>query len=228
MSPFPLVLASGSPRRREILEKVGFDFQVRTCEVTEEELSHTGCGASPKNLALAKARSVAQECPRRLVVGADTMVIVGDEVLGKPDGAADALRMLELLSGKTHVVVTGVALVRGERALTAEDRTTVQFRNLGRSELEWYVATGEPWGKAGAYAIQGYGSALVERIEGSYLNVVGFPLGMFVRMLEEFTGKPWLQFLGSTQARLGRAAGERARRALAASRILRVKDRMED
>ncbi len=208
MSPPSFVLASLSPRRKRILDAVGFAFEVRPCGVTEQQL----CGASPKNLALAKARHVARECPGILVVGADTMVVIGDEVLGKPDGAADALRMLELLSGKTHVVVTGVALVEGGRALTAEDRTRVHFRDLTRSELEWYLSTGEPLDKAGAYGIQGYGSALVERIEGSYLNVVGFPLGMFIRMLETFAGRPWLEYVRSRRSAARSAAGVRVER----------------
>jgi septum formation protein len=222
------VLASRSPRRREILETAGFSFSVRPCELTETQLLGDGCGASPKNLALAKARCVARRVSAGLVVGADTMVIVGDEVLGKPGGANEALHMLRLLSGRSHVVATGVALVEGERALVDEERTSVRFRNLTRSELTWYVGTGEPLDKAGGYGIQGYGSALVERIEGSYQNVVGFPLGLFVAMLKTFTGRSWLDFVGSQRPTTHTGSDVRDRRMGAGTPITAAGDRGED
>jgi septum formation protein len=228
MSALSFVLASRSPRRKEILETAGFVFSVRPCELTESQLVGDECGASPRNLALAKARCVARTASAGLVVGADTMVVIGDDVLGKPDGPADALRMLELLSGRTHVVVTGVALVQSGRALADEERTTVRFRDLTRSELAWYVGTGEPLDKAGAYAVQGHGSVLVERIEGSYLNVVGFPLNLFVRMIETFTGRSWLHFVGSRRFAGDAVSGERACPEGAGTPILSAGDRRED
>jgi septum formation protein len=199
MSDSSFVLASSSPRRKEILARVGFSFEVRDSGITEEfERTQTSVG-SPKILALAKAQAAAAANPGPLVVGADTLVMVGDHVLGKPTGIEDARRMLELLSGRTHAVVTGVALAQSDRTVADEERTDVRFRSLSDSEVKWYLDSAEPWDKAGAYAIQGRGSVLVERIEGSFLNVVGFPVSLFVRLLERFTGRSWLDFLRPTR-----------------------------
>jgi septum formation protein len=137
------------------------------------------------------AREKALGVRGRLVLGADTTVVVRDEILEKPVDAADAVRMLRKLQGRTHQVVTSVALVAGERVHQATDVTNVAFRRLSDAELEAYVATGEPMDKAGAYGIQGYGAALVERIEGDFFSVMGLPLRLVLQLLEE-AGEPYM------------------------------------
>ncbi len=195
MNTASFVLASASARRRMILEKIGFSFEVYHSGVAEPGGAPPCQARAPDKLALAKASTVAQRLTGRLVVGADTTVFLDGMAMGKPADSEDALRMLRLLSGREHTVVTGVALVDGDRTLTGSQETTVSFRALTDEELHWYVSTGEPLGKAGSYAIQGFGSALVEWVEGSFLNVVGFPLALFIRLLEQFTGQSWLRFL---------------------------------
>jgi septum formation protein len=197
MNTTSFILASASARRREILERIGFWFEVYHSGVAEPGAAPPGEGAVPDKLALTKALAVAQRVTGRLVVGADTTVFLDKIAMGKPANSEDALRMLRLLSGREHTVVTGVALVDDDRTLTGREETTVSFRALTDEELHWYVSTGEPLGKAGSYAIQGFGSALVEWVEGSFLNVVGFPLVLFIRLLEQFTGQSWLRFLKS-------------------------------
>ena len=175
----PLILASASPRRAEILRSVGWEFTIAAADVDETLL----CGEAPakyvERLALAKARAVAANHPGSLVLGADTTVVVGETILGKPEDAADARRMLSLLSGRRHEVLTGIALVR-EGAPTDErvthQTTEVVFATLSDAEIDWYVATGESMDKAGAYAIQGFGAVFIEEILGDYWNVVGLPI----------------------------------------------------
>ena len=182
-----LVLASASPRRAELLKKIGLDFIVRPA-VTEEIIKpNLDLLEQVKSLALQKARVVAETLSTGLVIGADTIVVMGQEVLGKPDSREMAVQMLSRLSGQQHQVLTGVALVDSQsgQALSEVESTLVQFRTLTLEEITAYVKTGEPLDKAGAYGIQEKGAILVERIEGCYFNVVGLPLARLVRMLKE-------------------------------------------
>lgn len=190
MSSPPIILASASPRRRQLLALLGIDFAVVPSRV-DEPLPERA--SDPERLAIAlaeaKARAIAPDRPGGLVIGADTLVLVGDLVLGKPEDAAAATAMLRLLSGREHHVVTGVAVVDTRSqpwsVTTAAERTAVTFRPLSEAEIAAYVATGEPMDKAGAYAIQGRGAILCTRICGDYTNVVGLPL---VRTMELLRG----------------------------------------
>jgi septum formation protein len=187
-----VILASESPRRRELLSRILSAFEVRPARIDEEA---AGAGApNPEaaalSSALAKARAVALEAPDALVIGCDTVVILDGEALGKPRDAEDAVRMVLALGGRMHEVATGVALLlpSGDgvpaEPLTAVEVTEVAFRPVSESLARAYVAQGESLDKAGAYGIQGRGSLLVERVEGCYHNVVGLPLHRLGRMLE--------------------------------------------
>lgn len=186
----PLVLASASPRRAELLRQVGIDFEVRVSRVAED--ADEG-GLTPAQVAVeharAKAMDVAGRSPGRLVLGADTVVVLGGQVLGKPAGPDEAREMLGRLSGRAHEVITAVALALGDDPprVVADDHvaTEVVFRALDEGEIERYVATGEPLDKAGAYGIQGRGAVLVRRVAGCYFNVVGLPLSRTWEMLRE-------------------------------------------
>jgi septum formation protein len=177
----PLTLASSSPRRRQLLEMLGLPVSVVVPNIPEVRRPVETPVDYVERLAREKALSVRG----RLVLGADTTVVVRDEILEKPVDPADALRMLKKLQGRTHQVVTSVALVAGERIHQATDVTNVTFRRLDDDFLRAYVATGEPMDKAGAYGIQGYGAALVERIEGDFFGVMGLPLRLVLGLLEE-------------------------------------------
>jgi septum formation protein len=177
----PLTLASSSPRRRQLLEMLGIPVRVVPPNIPEVRRLHETPIDYVERLAREKALSVRG----RLVLGADTTVVVRDEVLEKPADRADALRMLRKLQGRTHQVVTSVALVSGERVHQATDITNVAFRRMSDALLEAYIATGEPMDKAGAYGIQGYGAALVDRIEGDFFSVMGLPLRLVLRLMEE-------------------------------------------
>lgn len=181
------MLASGSPRRRALLTKLGYEFEVRVSDVDETQLAKETPAELVARLALAKAHAVVG--PGELALGADTVVALGLEVLGKPADAAEAGRMLQALSGRSHEVWTGVALVRRELdgeivERSAVSRTEVVFRALGEEEIRQYVMSGEPLDKAGAYAIQGGAARFVERYEGDFDNVVGLPLGTVRALLE--------------------------------------------
>lgn len=197
-----LVLASASPRRADLLRAAGVEFDILIGEIDESRHPGEGAAAYVTRLAKAKADAVASRAGGRPVLGADTVVVCGDEILGKPSNAKDAKRMLRMLSGRTHVVMTGVCLIHGPaeagpHALevgTASDvaavsevgagfsrfavTTAVEFAPLTEAEIEWYVGSGEPEGKAGAYAIQGLASRFVTSISGSYTNVVGLPVAL--------------------------------------------------
>jgi septum formation protein len=177
-----LVLASGSPRRSELLRAAGIDFTVRVADVDEKVLPNELPRDYVVRLSREKARAVAAD--GEVVLGADTTVVALNEIIGKPEDAKDAERMLRLLSGKWHEVLTGVSLVSGSQVSSDVAVTRVKFSKLSDEEINWYVASGEPMDKAGAYGIQGYASRFVERIEGSYSNVVGLPVQMVYRMLE--------------------------------------------
>ena len=181
-----LVLASKSPRRREILQMAGLTFEVRTAEV--EEIPQVGETpvAYVRRLALSKARAV-PAVEGEVVLGADTVVVVDEKILEKPADAADACRMLALLAGRTHEVVTGICLLGQGREVLDHAVTKVRFGAWSVEEIAAYAATGEPMDKAGAYGIQGVASRWVDGIDGCYFNVVGLPLSLVYRRLKEFT-----------------------------------------
>ncbi|MEW6724786.1 MAG: Maf family protein [Bacillota bacterium] len=188
-----LILASASPRRRELLTQIGLEFTIYPAEVDEGRQSEEAPADFVRRLALAKARAVAAGLTNGVVLGADTIVVVGETILGKPANPADAFRMLELLSGITHRVITGVAAVdaaSGREEALAEV-TAVTMRLISPREMGAYVATGEPMDKAGAYAIQGRAGAFVTGIEGCYSNVVGLPLARTTELLAQFGIDPW-------------------------------------
>ena len=180
-----LILASQSPRRAELLERAGFEFDVVSVQIDEEPLAGETPRAHVARLAAAKADAVARQLPTRIVLGADTVVVVDNHVLGKPVDDRDAARMLRLLAGRVHEVLTGVVLREGARAVSGVDTTRVRLTSLTDEAIAWYVATGEPRGKAGAYAIQGAASRFVDWIEGSYTNVVGLPVALVDRLMRE-------------------------------------------
>ncbi|MBN1209602.1 MAG: septum formation inhibitor Maf [Myxococcaceae bacterium] len=180
--PTPLVLASASPRRRELLSQLGLRFTVSAADLDETPLAGEAADAYVLRLARAKARAVAERHPGAWVLAADTTVVLGAELLGKPSGPAEAQEMLGRLSGRTHAVYTGVALAGRADSATVV-RTGVTFRALSAGEIDWYVGTGEPLDKAGAYAIQGRGGFLVAAVEGSPTNVIGLPLGETLELL---------------------------------------------
>lgn len=179
----PLLLASASPRRREILAGLGLAFEVRPVDLPEVIGEGEVPTAAAERLARAKARAAPTE--DALVLAADTVVVLGEEILGKPVDSDDAARMLRSLAGKTHSVVTGIALRHGSREVAAIDRSEVRFTPLTDEEIAWYVATGEPMDKAGAYAIQGLGSLFVAGLDGNYSNVVGLPVPTLYRLAHE-------------------------------------------
>ncbi len=176
-----LVLASGSPRRADLLGSAGLAVEVRPADVDETIAE----GESPEAyvLRLSADKAHAMAVPHAIVVGADTTVEIDGQVLGKPVDDADARRMLELLSGRVHRVHTGVTVIGGERTLQALVSTSVTFARLSDDTIDWYVATGEPMDKAGGYALQGAGGALVARIDGSVSNVIGLPLAETLDLL---------------------------------------------
>ncbi|MDH7568770.1 MAG: Maf family protein [Armatimonadota bacterium] len=183
-----VVLASASPRRRELLAMMGIPFEVVPGSVVEEEHAYTHPVELARGLAEEKARQVATRVEEGIVVGADTIVVVDGRVLGKPTNNEEAKAMLRLLSGRTHQVVTGVAVLDRQRARTVAAEvehasTDVTFLPWSDEDINAYVATGEPRDKAGAYAIQGYAAVLIEGIRGCYFNVVGLPVSLLARML---------------------------------------------
>lgn len=183
-----LILASRSPRRAALLRQLGLEFRVFPSEV-KEKLSKEEPGEAVKLLALQKARDVARRVNEGLVIGADTVVVLGTEILSKPSCPDAARQMLRKLSGRQHQVLTGVALVdaSGKRPEVSKfESTRVFFRVLKAREISAYIATGEPLDKAGSYGIQGRGAIFVEKIEGCYFNVVGLPLALLGKMLSTF------------------------------------------
>jgi septum formation protein len=185
----PLLLASRSPQRRAILEQLGIPFEVVAPRYDEQVPDIADARALVREHAQGKARSVADQAGTRPVLGVDTEVVLDGVIFGKPADATEAEQMLEELSGKTHVVMSGLCLLTPGWELVEHEGTHVTFRELTPRDLASYVATGEWEGRAGAYAIQGAGAALVRRIEGDYLNVVGLPAALLVRLLaERFAG----------------------------------------
>jgi septum formation protein len=180
-----IILASKSPRRAEILRAVGWEFETQAANIDETRHESEDAISYVKRLAQEKAATIAQRVPDGVVLGADTVVVIGGEILGQPRDDEDARRMLTLLSGKWHEVLTGVALVRCEsETLIDHESTRVRFCELSREEIDWYVSTGEPRDKAGAYAIQGRGGIFIEGIEGDYFNIVGLPVRLVYEMMQ--------------------------------------------
>lgn len=182
-STAPLVLASASPRRRQLLGRLGLPFEVVPAAVGERVAPGVAPAVAAELLALRKARAVVALRPEHVVIGADTVVALGGERFGKPRDAADALRMLRSLRGRTHQVTTGLAVVRRDQAWPAAVTARVRMRQVPDDELRAYIATGEPFDKAGAYAVQGQGASLIEAVEGSELAVVGLPVRRLAELL---------------------------------------------
>ena len=180
-----LVLASASPRRQELLRSAGILFDVQAAHVAEDILPGEGARECAERLSREKALAVAGQRPRDVVLGADTVVAVDGQVLGKPSDAADASRMLRMLSGREHQVITGVCLVAGGKPSVASETTLVTVSEITDQDIADYVASGEPMDKAGAYAIQGIASRWIPRVEGDYSNVVGLPIALVWRMLRQ-------------------------------------------
>jgi len=200
-----LVLASASPRRQDLLRSAGISFVVQPADIDETPLAGENARACAERLACQKALKVSSDRPQDLVLGADTVVVVDTTILGKPSDANDAARMLRMLSGRVHQVITGICLVTmgsGQLSYTNEgasevlgteswdvrtgsEVTLVTFAELSDAEIQEYVATGEPMDKAGAYAVQGIASRWIPRIEGDYSNVVGLPVALVYRMLRD-------------------------------------------
>ncbi|MBM3750639.1 MAG: septum formation inhibitor Maf [Acidimicrobiia bacterium] len=179
----PLILASASPRRRELLTAAGFQFTVDVADVDERRRPEEEAEAYARRVARSKAEAVSARRSGAVVLGADTIVVVDGDVLGKPVDDADAVAMLEKLSGRAHRVLTAVSLVGGPKPMDAIEETVVWMHALAPQEIATYVQSGEPRDKAGAYGIQGLASRFIPRIEGSYTNVVGLPVAVVDRLL---------------------------------------------
>jgi nucleoside triphosphate pyrophosphatase len=180
-----LVLASGSPRRADLMKSAGFHFRTVPADIDESLQPEETPREHVRRLSRAKAMEVARQAPKATIIGADTVVVVEGEILGKPRDRDDARRMLGLLAGRRHLVFTGVALWRRGELRDHVEISAVEFGPMTKEEIEWYIASGEPLDKAGAYAIQGLGSRFVTRIEGSYSNVVGLPVAMVYGLLHD-------------------------------------------
>lgn len=178
-----LILASSSPRRSEILSAVGWGFTKRVADVDESESEGESPESYVQRLAMKKAETVAELYPDGIVLGADTTVVIDGTIIGKPVDLDDARRMIKMLSGKIHEVLTGVAIVANGRTNVGLERTKVEFAELSESEIEFLVQKGEPLDKAGAYAVQAQAALFIKGIEGDYWNVVGLPIGLVYRLV---------------------------------------------
>ena len=182
----PLVLASSSPRRAEILTSVGWPFRAIVAGIDETRRSEETPVEYVQRLALEKAQVVASKIESGIVLGADTTVVVEGTLLGQPVDTDDARLMLKLLSGKWHDVLTGVAILSvADSPKVDYERTRVRFAEMSEAEIDWYISTGEPKGKAGAYAVQGCAALFIKEIQGDYFNVVGLPIALLYRMLQK-------------------------------------------
>ena len=184
-APLRVILASQSPRRRELLTLIGVAHEVRPADIDETPFPGELPAPHAERLARAKAQVLAARHPDALVVAADTIVVIDGDILGKPADAAEARAMLGRLSGREHTVFTAVACARGGEVASAVEQVAVRFREIDAADVAAYVATGEPMDKAGAYGIQGYGATIVERIDGDYFAVMGLPLVRVVRLARE-------------------------------------------
>ena len=182
----PLILASASPRRAELLRNAGIAFEIDPADIHEEPVAGEAPIDYAQRLARDKARAVLARHSDAVVLGADTVVVVDQHLLEKPANPDDAARMLGLLSGRTHQVITGVSLLAADFERTEAEVTQVEFVKMTEPEIAEYIATGEPMDKAGAYGIQGMASRWAERVEGCYFNIVGLPVARVYRMLKEY------------------------------------------
>jgi septum formation protein len=189
-SPFFLILASGSPRRKSLLKDLGLRLKIVPAAVREIPHRSEDPESFSKRMAEEKAGIVSSRYPEQWVLGADTVVVFGEKIMGKPDHSKEAKRFLRLLSGETHRVITGFCLKNRARnhSLIQSVSTWVSFKPLSAEEIDWYVQTGEPLDKAGAYAIQGKGAFCVRKIQGSYTNVVGLPVTEVLEALKKYAG----------------------------------------
>ena len=190
MTAQPIVLASSSPRRQQLLEMLRIPFRVIVPDVDETVLAGEAPDAYVTRLSAAKAQAVVFQVPGEIVLAADTTVVLGGDILGKPESAAHAVDMLMRLQGRTHEVLTAVAVARDDVLEQALDRSRVTFRPADQPLLAAYVATGEPMDKAGAYAVQGLGAPLIERVEGDFFGVMGLPLRLALDLLGKL-GRPY-------------------------------------
>ncbi len=182
-----ILLASGSPRRAELLAAAGFRFRTFPVDIDERPLDGEDARQYVTRVADAKAREADRRNPGNLVLAADTAVVVGARILGKPADRQEAAEMLRMLSGRAHDVLTGVTVCSAERVVSAVESSRVHFLQLSANEIAWYVTSGEPYDKAGGYAVQGLASRFVDRIEGSYSNVVGLPVATVYRLLKQMS-----------------------------------------
>ncbi len=185
MTPDRIVLASSSPRRRQLLAAAGFDFDVEPADIDESLRRGEDAATYVQRLAREKAQAVAARISDRPILGADTVVALDGDTLGKPANGDEARHMLRRLSGRAHSVLTGVALEWRERREVRVERTMVWMVEISEAEIAWYVESGEPMDKAGAYAVQGRASRFIKRIEGSYTNVVGLPVAAVTQLLRD-------------------------------------------
>ena len=185
MTPVRIVLASQSPRRRDLMTLIGIQHEVRPADLDETAWPGEVPAAHAERLARSKADAIAAREPGAVVIGADTIVVLDGDILGKPNDELDAARMLRRLSGRTHAVHTAVAVARNGQTVSGVESVEVTFRPLSDAQIDAYVATREPMDKAGAYGIQGYGAVIVERVHGDYFAVMGLALGRLVGLLEE-------------------------------------------
>jgi len=183
-----IILASASPRRKELLEKIGLKFEVEPSNYAEDMHSRLSPDKLARAISLEKARVVARKYKNAIVIAADTFIVFGGKIMGKPNTEAEARKMLMTLRGKSHSVITGFTIMDTEenKVLTKSVETIIHIKNLTPEEIDAYVRSKEPLDKAGAYAIQGLGSVIVERIEGDYFNVMGLPLSALAEGLKEF------------------------------------------
>jgi septum formation protein len=188
-----IILASASPRRKELLEKIRLKFEVDASGCDEEINSGLGPQEIVQQLSIIKAKSVAARHKNAIVIAADTIGVIGDRILGKPHTKNEARKMLRAISGKSHSVITGFSIIdtTTDKIVTGTVDTRVYIKKLSGEEIDAYVATGEPLDKAGAYAIQGMGAVIVEKIEGDYYNVIGLPLHALAEALKEFGINVW-------------------------------------
>ncbi|MGL5658095.1 MAG: Maf family protein [Cetobacterium sp.] len=179
-----MILASKSPRRKEILAQLGFQLQIKSKDI-EEISDKTEIVEQIKDISLKKVMAVAVENPKDFVVGADTVVVIDGKILGKPKNEMDAEKMLKSLSGKSHEVITAYTLINLEKniKITNSVESTVYFKPISDEEIKWYIESGEPMDKAGAYGIQGLGSIFVDKIDGDFFAIMGFPINHFIKTL---------------------------------------------
>jgi septum formation protein len=178
-----LVLASSSPRRTEILNRAGWPHEIMVAGIDESLMPNEEPAVYVQRLARSKAAAVASRLEKGIVLGADTTVVISGQILGQPVDDGDARRMLDLLNGKWHEVLTGVALVKvGGESRVAYETTRVRFAEMSQSEIDWYISTGEPFGKAGAYGIQGKAALFIEEIQGDYFNIMGLPIRLAYKL----------------------------------------------